>query len=178
MLFLLDLFLITETIVCIMFPDSVIAKYLILLSESNVLQCPATNKWFRVRGNLIKYNVVSISEQLVCSRAPVAIREFVSSACTTNAPPWTITARVVLAAITKLPVSADRAAALDALDDCFLRPVLFVDDLTAPCSSSGAASGLCSQAPSSACSVYARKVKADFRHGPWEDGHNANVPGP
>ena len=97
--------------------------------------------------------------------APAAVRSLVSSVCASEGSPWTNTAHTVLSAMVQLPTLAGRSAVLDALGHCSLGRVQFVDDLTAPSSSGGAASTICSQLPSSACSSLARRVKVAFRYG-------------
>jgi hypothetical protein len=93
------------------------------------------------------------------------IREDVSQVASGEVEPWPQAQEVLLQALVSLPTLADRAAAVEALGDGVLGPLQFVDDLTVPCPSQGAARSVCSQEPESACSRYALKFKAAFHHG-------------
>ena len=78
--------------------------------------------------------------------------------------PWPRTQSEFCEVAKRMPAHADRVALVEALGHGSLGPLQFVDDLTVPCASPGAARGVCSSEPQSACSRYALAVKAEFKY--------------
>ena len=62
----------------------------------------------------------------------------------------------------RFPVEADRVALAEATGSFHLPPGQFVDDITTPCPSEGAARAVISDESTSACSRYAFRTKSLF----------------
>ena len=88
-------------------------------------------------------------------------------------PPWPQSGNFVLGVLQALPSLADRVAVLGRLGAFRMPPAQFVDAITTPCPSLGATRAVVSEEEWSACSRYARRVKARFN---YERGTTAVLP--
>ena len=68
--------------------------------------------------------------------------------------------------LTTLPILADRVEILERLGSYSLGPLQYVDDTSTPCPSVGAVRAVLGPQPLSACSKYARRMRAVFNYGP------------
>ena len=94
--------------------------------------------------------------------AAAAIATSVSATALGEGAPWARAAAELAEWACGGATEADRAAAQDALGAEHLQPLQFSDDLTVPCPSPGALRAVVSAEPDSACSRFARAVRADF----------------
>ena len=94
----------------------------------------------------------------------IADRAMTMASC--EEAPWPLTVAFLVDTLAALPLLADRVAVLERLGTAFLCPLQLVDDITVACASPGAARSVCSQGPDSACSRYAKAVRAEFNYKP------------
>ncbi|CAK0891154.1 unnamed protein product [Prorocentrum cordatum] len=96
--------------------------------------------------------------------AAAAIATSVSATALGEGAPWARAAADLAEWACGGATEADRAAAQDALGAEHLQPLQFSDDLIVPCPPPGALRAVVSAEPDSACSRFARAVRADFNY--------------
>ena len=80
--------------------------------------------------------------------------------------PWASARILCTSLLTQLPSQSDRQGLLEALGTHALGIMQYVDDGTVPCPSLGAVMAVVNQRPDSACSRYARRMRAQFNYEP------------
>ena len=83
----------------------------------------------------------------------------------TETSPWLSTQALVIKILSSFSCLSDRIAFINLLGGLPLPPLQYVDDLTVVCGSYGALVGVVGKHSTSACSKYARRVKAAFNYG-------------